>query len=325
MKKIPQVLVDELSREMRKTKLSRKDHVEWFKWIRYYLDFCFKYQHSTRNPDTELLYLQKLSSKGQTHSQQAQASETIALFRHAAKRFPATGQEQDQVQQPNDWGQVLIQLEQVLRVRQCAQSTSKNYRLWMLQFQEFLDSKPVAEVIDDDAAEFLTHLAVKKHVMASTQNQAFNALLFLFRHVLKRRFELRGRVQRARRTRYVPVVLSREEVDVMFSHMEDPHRLIAQLLYGCGLRLNVTLNLRVEQVDLPQRRVTIHRGKGRKDRSMPLPLSIIKRLEQHLDQVKSSLIRRMALPVHLLRRGVPATGMAGAFPGACSLSSRRKP
>ena len=111
-------------------------------------------------------------------------------------------------------------------------------------------------------------------------------MLFLFRHVLKRPYELGDKVKRARRTKYVPVVLSREEVDRIFSRMVDPHLLIAQLLYGCGLRLTETLRLRVGQIDLSHRMLTIHRGKGRKDRAVPLPECLIGKLEEHLKAVR---------------------------------------
>lgn len=286
MKKIPEMLVTEMRREMDAHRLSRAEQVEWFKWLRYYLDFCMRYRHSTRDPDTEILFLQKLSSKGQSDSQQQQAAACIAMFREVAKRFPARGKEQDQVEDLSDWGQVLVSLEEVIRLRQYARATGKTYRHWVLQFQEFLNSKPVAEVNDDDAVRFLTWLATHKRVVSTTQNQAFNALLFLFRHVLKRPYELGDKVKRARRTRYVPVVLSQKELEEVFSRMEDPHRLIAEMLYGCGLRLTEGLTLRIEQLNLAHRILTVHRGKGRKDRTMPLPESLLIRLEDHLCKVR---------------------------------------
>jgi integron integrase len=157
----------------------------------------------------------------------------------------------------------------------------------VVQFQEFLKSKPVDQVNDDDAVAFLSWLAVERRVVSTTQNQAFNALLFLFRHVLNRPYELGDKVKRAKRTRYVPVVLSREEVDQVFSRMEDPYLLIAQLLYGCGLRLTETLELRVGQLDFGHRTVTIHRGKGRKDRTLPMPKCLVLKLQDHLRGVRA--------------------------------------
>jgi hypothetical protein len=126
MRKIPVSLVREMRREMDSQRVPNHQQVDWLKWLRYYLDFCHKYHHSTRNPETEILYLQKLSSKGQSDLQQQQASDSISLFREVAKRFPAKGKEQEQAADLSDWGQTLVALEQVLRLRQCARSTSKN-------------------------------------------------------------------------------------------------------------------------------------------------------------------------------------------------------
>ncbi|MCC5844446.1 MAG: phage integrase N-terminal SAM-like domain-containing protein [Verrucomicrobia bacterium] len=158
MKKIPEILVSEMRREMNHHGVPRLEQVEYFKWLRYYLDFCLKYRHSTRDPETEVLYLQKLSSKGQSEVCQEQAAKCICMFRKVAKHFPAKGKEQDQAEELSDWGQVLVSLEEVIRVRQYARTTGKTYRHWVIQFQDFLQSKPVGEVNDEDAIRFLTWL-----------------------------------------------------------------------------------------------------------------------------------------------------------------------
>ena len=143
-----------------------------------------------------------------------------------------------------------------------------------------------AQVISDDARRFLTHLAVDRHVVATTQNQAFNSLLFLFRHVLKTEFELGDSVKRARRSRYIPVVMSREEVDAVVANLEHPFKLAVQLMYGCGLRLAELLNLRVQCFNFDQGLLTVHDGKGRKDRSVPLPRVLIPALKEQMTKVR---------------------------------------
>jgi hypothetical protein len=170
MRKIPDVLAKEMRREMDARKIPRAEQVAWFKWLRYYLDFCFKYQHSTRDSETEMLYLQKLSSRGQSEIQQRQASACIALFREVAKQFPAKGKEQDQAAELSDWGEVLVKLEEEIRRRQYAKTTRKTYRNWVIQFQNFLSSKPVVEVDDEDAIRFLSWLATHRRVVSTTQN-----------------------------------------------------------------------------------------------------------------------------------------------------------
>ncbi len=108
---------------------------------------------------------------------------------------------------------------------------------------------------------FLTDLASRQQVSASTQNQAFNALLFLFRHVLHKAFQPEG-VTRAKYRRRIPVVLSREEVDAVLNQLSHPYDLIARLLYGCGLRLSEGISLRVQDVDFDAMRIIVHDGGG---------------------------------------------------------------
>jgi site-specific recombinase XerD len=101
-------------------------------------------------------------------------------------------------------------------------------------FQTFTSSKTPAELSTDDVKAFLTSLAVKRKVSSTTQNQAFNSLLFFYRHVLGKEFGKVDGVVRAKRKPYIPVVLSRKEIDAVLAHMEPPYDLVVKLLYGCG-------------------------------------------------------------------------------------------
>jgi len=131
----------------------------------------------------------------------------------------------------------------------------------------------------------LTFLAVHRKVAASTQNQAFNALLFFYRHILKNEFGELKDVARAKRRHYIPVVLSREEVDRIIERLRGPYDLVASLLYGCGLRLSECLNLRVGCFHFDTGILTVHNGKGQKDRTVPLPEKIMPELKAHLESV----------------------------------------
>ena len=125
---------------------------------------------------------------------------------------------------------------------------------------------------------------MKCHVAASTQNQAFNSLLFLFRHALKRDFgELRD-VPRAKKSLYVPVVLSRAEIDAIVQHLYHPYSLIVKLLFGCGLRLFECLQLRVRDFNYDAGVLTVH-GKGKKDRTVPLPETIMDEPQRQMKRV----------------------------------------
>jgi site-specific recombinase XerD len=109
--------------------------------------------------------------------------------------------------------------------------------MWGRRFQAFTKSKAPDRLTVADVKAYLSYLAVERKVPASTQNQAFNALLFFFRHVLGKEFGEIDGVVRAKRKPYIPVVLSREEIDAILQHLEPPYNLVVKLLYGCGLRL----------------------------------------------------------------------------------------
>ncbi|WP_049794651.1 phage integrase N-terminal SAM-like domain-containing protein [Methylomonas methanica] len=161
----------------------------------------------------------------------------------------------------------------------------KSYRGWARHLQTFTKSKDYQTLTQQDVVAFLSYLAVEKNVSASSQNQAFNALLFLFKHVLQKDFGNIQGVARAKRKPYIPVVLSREEIELIFDRLDEPIDLIAKLLFGCGLRLFECLNLRVQCFNFDAGVLTVHNGKGQKDRTVPLPQSLIPALKQQLQKI----------------------------------------
>jgi integron integrase len=153
---------------------------------------------------------------------------------------------------------------------------------------------------------FLTHLAVQENVTASTQNQAFSALLFLYRHVLEIELDERIEMLRARRSRYLPTVLTPTETKEVLSHLSGVYRLLAILLYGSGLRLQEVLQLRVKDLDIAQQQIVVRDSKGREGRVTVLPESAIPLLQQHLQQVKK-------LHLYDLNQGYGATQLPFAL------------
>lgn len=144
-----------------------------------------------------------------------------------------------------EWDAVLEAMATEIKVRHYSRKTLQTYANWSRNFQRFLKNKPPETVTTEDVKEYLAFLATKCKVAASTQNQAFNSLLFLFRHGLKREFgELRG-VPRAKKSLYIPAVLSREEIDAIIKELSYPFNLVVKVLFGCGLRLFEGLQLRV--------------------------------------------------------------------------------
>ncbi|MEE4355550.1 MAG: phage integrase N-terminal SAM-like domain-containing protein [Desulfococcaceae bacterium] len=183
------------------------------------------------------------------------------------------------------WKSVYARLNGEIKVRHYSPKTYRVYAHWLRQFQIFTKSKAPDSLSDKDMTDFLTHLAVSRHVSASTQNLAFNSLLFFFRHILKKE---PGDIKsvRAKRRPYIPVVLSREEVDLLKKHLSPPYDLVVKLLYGCGLRLFECLKLRLHNFNFEAGILTVHDGKGQKDRTVPLPQSLCPELLAHLEKVK---------------------------------------
>ena len=137
------------------------------------------------------------------------------------------------------WIDKLTKLKEEIRVRHYSAKTLSSYYGWARKFQTFVRSKSPALLDTDDVKRYLTWLAMEKNVAASTQNQAFNALLFFYRHVLGREFGKVDGVVRAKRRKYVPVVLSREEIYAVLSKLEPPFDLVVKLLYGCAKKIKL--------------------------------------------------------------------------------------
>ena len=184
------------------------------------------------------------------------------------------------------WEKEYRDLEGSIKLRNYSPKTLAAYRLWVGKFQAFVRSRPPDQLGVDEVRGFLTDLAVRHGVAGSTQNQAFNALLYFFRHVLRREFGQLDGVVRAKQHRYVPVVLSHSETEAILSELEPPYRLVGLLLYGCGLRLAECVNLRVQCFNLDSMLLTVHDGKGQKDRTVPLPARALPQVREQMDFVR---------------------------------------
>ncbi len=182
---------------------------------------------------------------------------------------------------------LLDQVRLTLRARHYSRKTEESYVTWIRRFILFHGKRHPLEMSEREVNAFLTHLAVKKHVSSSTQNQALSALLFLYRHVLGRELGDLGNVIRARKPTRLPVVLTREEVKAVLSHLHGDKWLMASLMYGAGLRLMECLRLRVQDIDFARNEITLRDGKGAKDRVTMLPESLKTPLQNHLRKVNA--------------------------------------
>ncbi|MDY6822228.1 MAG: integron integrase [Thermodesulfobacteriota bacterium] len=179
-----------------------------------------------------------------------------------------------------------LQVREVMRTRHYSIRTEETYIGWIKRFIYFHNKRHPKEVGIKGVEEFLTHLAVNKNVAASTQNQAFNALLFFYREILQCEFGNLENVTRAKKPRRLPVVFSKDEVRSILERLEKGKWIMGQLLYGAGLRLMECVRLRVKDLDFSYRQITVRDGKGSKDRVTMMPEIVISDLQQHLEKVK---------------------------------------
>jgi len=251
MQPIPENILARFNEVLKQREVHESFHVYYRKWLRYYLDFCSKYPPPEEKSEQVRFFIEKLKSKKQTPQQCIQAAHAVSLFFESRqpKYFPHPAPAEEKSPPPPR-----------------------------------LANPPLKARNTNGIKKYLTFLAVKQRVVSSTQNQAFNALLFLFRHVLKKDFGDQRDVPRAKKSKYIPVVLSRSEVDTILSHLEYPFDIVVSLLYGCGLRLFECLGLRVQNFNFADGILTVH-GKGDKDRTVPLPQRLIAKLKNQMEVV----------------------------------------
>jgi integron integrase len=183
---------------------------------------------------------------------------------------------------------LLDQLRDRLRLRHYSLRTEQAYVHWVKRYILFHGKRHPAEMGKAEVEAFLTHLAVERHVAASTQTQALSALLFLYKEVLSVELPWLSELTRAKRPARLPTVLTREEVRLLLRCVDDPTlALVIRLLYGTGMRLLEALRLRVKDVEFARREILVRDGKGGKDRVTMLPASLVEPLQAHLRVVRA--------------------------------------
>jgi integron integrase len=187
---------------------------------------------------------------------------------------------------PNPKLKLLDQVSEVMRFKHYSLRTETTYRDWIKRYILFHGKRHPREMGAPEVSRFLSDLAVRGRVAASTQNQAFNALLFLYRQVLGQDFGPLQDVDRAKRPTRLPVVLTKTEADRVLAGMTGTFRLMATLLYGTGMRLMECVRLRVKDIDFEANQILVREGKGFKDRVTILPQSVKPLLQTHLERVK---------------------------------------
>lgn len=250
-------------------------HLNW-------VSYCYSF---LKQPDTRLLTIDQVQSylnhisKTREDWQVKQAEEALRLYGYYLSSTFEKPADAPENSPPSDarvlWTALEKSTRDALRLRHRSYSTEKTYIGWLRSFADHVSKKSPSELTVVDMQNFLSTLAVERRVSPSTQNQALNALIFLYRHILEKESgpeEIRA--VRALPKRRLPVVLTGREVQSLFRELSGTHRLMAMLIYGCGLRLQECLCLRIKDIDLERDMVMVRAGKGDKDRRTVLPASV---------------------------------------------------
>lgn len=189
---------------------------------------------------------------------------------------------------PPNSTKLLDDVRNLMRRRHYSRRTEKSYCAWITQYVKFHQMRGRNDLQDGERKieQFLTYLAVERQVAPSTQNQAMNALVFLYKQVLKDPLDQTINAQRAPKRKNIPVVLTPEETARVITMLAGIHQLVVKMLYGCGLRITECLRLRIHDVDFSMKAVTVRNGKGAKDRVTTFPAPLANPLENHLKRVK---------------------------------------
>ncbi len=189
-------------------------------------------------------------------------------------------------------------VQKALRVEHYALKTEKTYWQWIRKFVNYHHGRKPSEMSAPEIHAFLSHLALNQGVAASTQNQALNAIVFLYRKVVKKEVGDFSDFPRARRGKRLPVVCSRGEVQRLLKEVDEVEGLVVRLLYGTGMRIAECLRLRVQDISFDRNEITVRGGKGDKDRRVPLPTSLRDALREQLDWRKQLFEEDRAVNKH---------------------------
>lgn len=181
---------------------------------------------------------------------------------------------------------LLERVRDVIRFHHYSIRTEEAYSSWIKRYIYFHKKRHPKDMGVKEIKEFLTYLAVHRKVSASTQNQAFNALLFLYKKVLEIDLPKIDDVTRAKKSQHLPVVFTRNEIKALLSQFDGTKWLIYNLIYGCGFRIMECMRLRIKDIDFHYKQIIVRDAKGKKDRVTVLPEKLLQSLHLHLDKVK---------------------------------------
>lgn len=260
-------------------------HIPYYaQWVIRFLQFC------DDGPD-KATFEQKLNDflscigKKYEQWQVDQAKEAVSLYHFFIGRKDSTKRKKGR-NWDEDWIKAGEMMKRMLRLKQLAYSTEQSYILWLRGFYKFVRPLTPADLDDGHLKSYLSYLATERRVAKATQNQAFNALLFFYRHVLEKEVGSISEVVRSRRGRRLPTVLTKDDTKRLIGALEGVYGLMAQIIYGGGLRLKECVRLRVKDIEFEKNMLMIRGAKGDKDRQTILPESVQPALREHLVGVR---------------------------------------
>ena len=285
-------------------------YIRWIKMIYHELDKPFSVLLNKDETEKGLLVLTKNFEKWQIR----QAHDAIRLYSY----FLSTKHKIKSPKLDVNYESLISKTSKMVRLRQLAYKTEKTYIYWVKYYLNYLSAKPSKDFSVQNYTNFLTYLASEKNVSKSTQNQAFNALLFFYRYVIEINVDNAVNALRAKPRKNVPIVLSTDEIKNILQYMTN-NKLNAKLIYGCGLRVSECVSLRIKDLDFERKSITLRAAKGDKDRVLPLPEAIINELllqceyakQIHLDD-RAKNLPGVALP-NALERKYPNAGKEFAW------------
>lgn len=257
----------------------------YLRWV----DCCYEFCQSDFKltiPESQMQEFLRYFSQNHEDWQVKQATDALKLYKYYLAAGRAAACPESNITS-EEWTLLEKNTRKMLRLKHRALNTERVYLTWLRSFAAFVDNKKPEQITTDDMQHFLSYLAVERRVSASTQNQALNALVFVYRNVMKKELEENELdAVKASYKRRLPVVLTRAEINQICSLLPGTNALMAKLIYGCGLRLNECLCLRIKDVDVERGMVLVRAGKGDKDRRTVLPEALKQQIQEQIEHAK---------------------------------------